>query len=1073
MVALLHTHTFPDAILPELANRDISLWLHTSSNTLDTVTAAKFAGLPWHEVFLSSAEPKLIESLRRDTNPALLRKRGFIQIIATDPTQISLPPRSLPVYVLQPSDSTESSFDSTLRRLSMLGSLRRSKIHRLLVVFDDHIGIPQDLSEILDSSFYPYITFVSATEHGKTHASAWCTQNSAGPPKTLATFTPLDFVTETLARYTDSYIDDITLVRMRTAQGDTILADLTDVDDIERPILKDYDLIKERDLAFVSPEEMRENELNAFFDGQFDSWRPYAARLPWTQEQQAFPALRKILHRLDDVGPTENRVAYIASEPGAGGTTLARQLAWQAASEGYPTLVAKPVPFVPDALPVVGFLNRAIDVALDHRGDNTEEEIKGVDEGSMYETPWVIVFDRSHWEQKESDLRHFLSELTSSGRPAVVLTVIGPIIPLTFYSDSVKEIASLGHIIHSSVARELGTHLNKYLRIFGKDRPEEEWTGFHDRHVVQHIGQRAAFWIALSFWLRADRNFQENMQERIYRVFCRHCESDAMKRALIEIAALSSQRLPLNERLLPRSDDDWPLGLHLEDSRKNLTALGLIRLSLDGEKYWALAHDILGRLIINAIFYDYPLRTSLDYEDAKDPEHFRFLVLRRIALKREIAEVINRPLAEEFAITIFKIDPGHGSAAFAGIWRDVLDTLNEMPTLVRDNSRLFRHHTAISRRRIAMLEGPSYDVRLQDRVALLERAIEDIEYAIYSIERIPSDEPDLNLLNSLANAYLNLADIKGELGVSRDEIQRLRSNANEATHRAYRENPTSPFVVETHIKNLLSIARTEIEQAIPSCLEALQVTYDSLRGQSNLLRIPQLADLAQQALDLLFKYSGTRTYDAEPKSAMDVLLRTWSVLGRNRVGEAGENLSDLPTELTEEALCVLEHPAGDGDMQILRLRYGILSTARGFEFGRRMELLESLQATDIRLSPQLRLEYALLLYQVGRAVEGDEQFRDLRRMWSRSEHYVRVPRPLDWLREGENENVAAVQAVVGSDQSHRPMARVREFANRMAPFRPEEFAVRSMRPGNRFRARVSFGHNGPFLRPLGSQPRRN
>ena len=1073
MVALLLTDAFPDTILPALANRDISLWLHTSSHTLDNGTTAKLVGLPWHEVFLSSADPELIEGLRRDVNSDLLRKRGFIQIITTDLTQISLPPRSLPVYILDPSDSNESFFDKTLRRLSMLGSLRRSRIHRLLVIFDDESGIPQDLAGILDPSFYPYVTFVSSTERGRTITSDWYTENPSGPPKTLALFTPLDFVTELLARYTESYIDDTLFVRMRTAQGDTTLADLTDADDIERPILTDYDLIKERDLAYVSPEEMTEEELNAFFDGEFVSWRPYAARLPWTQESRAFPTLKNILRRLDNVGPAENRIAYIASEPGAGGTTLVRQLAWQAASEGYPTLVAKPVPFVPDALPVVGFLNRAIDVVFGHKTDKTAPEIRDSDESSTYETPWVLVFDRSHWEQKESELRRFLSELTSSGRPTVILTVIGPFIPLTFYGESAKEIAVLRHIIDSSDARKLGTHLNKFLRIFGKDRPKEEWTSFHDRHNVQYIGQRAAFWIALSFWLRADRNFQENLQDRIYRVFCTYCESSAMKNALVEIAALSSQRLPLNERLLPRSDDSWPLGLHLEDNRKNLAALGLVRLSLDGEKYWAFTHDILGRLLVNALFYDYATRASMDYEDAMDPEHFRFLILRRIAMKSEISEVANRSLAEEFAITIFKVDPDHGYAAFAGNWRDVLVTLDEMPTLVRDSSRLFRHHTAISRRRIAMLEGPSYDVHVHDRVGLLERAISDIEYAIYSIERTPGDEPDLNLLNSLANAYLNLADVKANLGASRDEVQRLRTSANEATHRAYRDNPTSPFVVETHIKNLLSIARSEVNQAIPSCLEALQVTYDALRGQGNLLRTPQLASLAQQALDILFKFSGTTSYDTEPRSAMDVLLRTWNVLGQANVEEIGESLSNLPMEIAERALTILEHPAGTGDMQVLRLRYGILSAARSFEFGRRMELLESLQATDVRLSPQLRLEYALLLYQVGRPVEGDEKFRDLRRLWSRSEHFVRVPRPLDWLREGENEDIAAVQAVVGSDQSHRPMARVREFANRMAPFRPEEFAVRSIRPGYRFRARVSFGHNGPFLRPLGAQSRRN
>ena len=49
----------------------------------------------------------------------------------------------------------------------------------------------------------------------------------------------------------------------------------------------------------------------------------------------------------------------------------------------------------------------------------------------------------------------------------------------------------------------------------------------------------------------------------------------------------------------------------LEDRRKHLSALGLARISTDGSAYWALVHDILGRLLINALFYDFPTREAL------------------------------------------------------------------------------------------------------------------------------------------------------------------------------------------------------------------------------------------------------------------------------------------------------------------------------------------------------------------------------------------------------------------------------------------------------------------------------
>ena len=99
-------------------------------------------------------------------------------------------------------------------------------------------------------------------------------------------------------------------------------------------------------------------------------------------------------------------------------------------------------------------------------------------------------------------------------------------------------------------------------------------------------------------------------------------------------------------------------------------------------------------------------------------------------------------------------------------------------------------------------------------------------------------------------------------------------------------------------------------------------------------------------------------------------------------------------------------------------------------------------------------------------MEGDRVFRDLRRLWRENEYFVEVPNRLRWLRDSDGETVKTVQATVGSDRDLRPMARVSEFQNLVAPFRSEELGLRDVRPGVRFSCHVSFGHNGPFLRPV-------
>ena len=1071
MQSLISTNRLPDRLLSALGGRDVTLWLHRLPVELDTGEVARLVGLPWRAVLLGESTKELLDALSLDADPDLVRRRGYLQLIQTDPSLVSLPPRSLPVYQLDASSPSESDFDRILRRMAMLGGLRRSGVHHLVIVSDEDGTLPAELPGLIDVGFQPFLTLISTTDAGLATASAWAERKPAGPPTQLVRVAPADFVGALVARYAEIYPARATIVRVRRVDGSTKLVDMTEADDVERPILEAYDVIQERDLAVVAPEDLDEEEFIEFFEGRQDSWRAYAAGVPWMRNEDAQRAVERLLRKLDTVGSPENKIAYIAAQSGAGGTTLARAIAFEAARAGYPALIAKPIPFAYDALPVVGYLTRAHQASLAAGEDGAA---KKPEDRRLYETPWVIVFDRVHFERREGDLRHFANELTRSGRPALVLVVSGPIKPLEFYSEAIAvEVAAPTHFLSPHEVDALGRHLNRFLRVYQKERTLEAWSHFYHEHSVQQMHSVAAFWIALSFWLRTSRDITGSIQDWMYAAFIEHSGTKAIRFALVEIAALSSERLPLDERLLPLSDDQWPLSHRLEDLRQALSALGLMRVNVNGEHYWGLAHDILGRLLLNALFQDFTTRSELDLGEARDAEELRFLALKRVAVKPAMAETRYRPLAELYATTIFKVDPDHGARAFAGIWREVLAALDEMPKLLRDTSRVFRHHTAISRRRIATFDNPLYGVTVQDRVELLERAIDDIRYALTSIDRLPGDEPDLNLYNSLANAYLNLADVLATTQEApRQRVAELRQLANEATRRAYGDNPTNPWVVETHIKNLLSVARSEPERAAEAALEALLAVYDAMRTSDANFRPIRLGRLAEEALTILFASLPPASSRAELVTPVDVLVAAWQILARAGVTGLDETLANLPPDVAEEALTVLSDPVGRGDMQVLRFRYGILSAAHPYEFSKRLALVENLRASDGRLSPQLQLEYALLLYQDGRAAEGDKRFRDLRRLWRDSEYFVQVPEPLDWLRDGENERLRTVRAHVGSEQSFRPMARVAEFGNIAAPFRPEEFAVRNMRPGTPFRAHVSFGHNGPFLRPPSSGPKR-
>jgi hypothetical protein len=388
-----------------------------------------------------------------------------------------------------------------------------------------------------------------------------------------------------------------------------------------------------------------------------------------------------------------------------------------------------------------------------------------------------------------------------------------------------------------------------------------------------------------------------------------------------------------------------------------------------------------------------------------------------------------------------------------------------MPRALRDTSRLFRHHVAISRRRIAKLDERLYNITKDEKRRLIGEAIEDLNYALLHIDFTPGAETNLNLLNSLAHAYFDLAEVEAASGAPRERILEIRRLANEATRRAYDESPTNSFVIETYVKNLLHEARESPAQAVETCIEILGIISSALTSKDSAYRESQLSTLADQALNILLQQTSPDLNRRQPRTPIDVLVLAWQALAENG-GSPGISLADVPDANRAKALEVLAHDAGKGSTQVITLRYNLLCISHPFAFKQQLELVEQLQATNHKVAPQLRLEYAILLFQNGRAQEGDKTFRGLRHLWRESEHFVEVPERLRWLRGPDGKSLKTVKAAVSSDYGTRAMARVQEFGSALVPFRPEEHGLRNPRVGTGFTCHVSFGHNGPFLRPV-------
>jgi hypothetical protein len=185
----------------------------------------------------------------------------------------------------------------------------------------------------------------------------------------------------------------------------------------------------------------------------------------------------------------------------------------------------------------------------------------------------------------------------------------------------------------------------------------------------------------------------------------------------------------------------------------------------------------------------------------------------------------------------------------------------------------------------------------------------------------------------------------------------------------------------------------------------------------------------------------------------------------------GLSLGDLPTSNRLTAAKLLAEPIIAGNVQAVKLRYMLAVIDDPLNFDLQLELLQSLYGSGPAFTPQMELELAVLLFQADRSHEGDRLFRQLRSLWRRGEHYVEVPQRLHWLLNQSRSDRRQVRGRVVSNADGRAFARVAEFQDVEVPFRPAEFGSSKPTVGAAVVAFVSFGHNGPLLRPL-TAPRR-
>lgn len=1066
----------PEDALFDLLNRDAALWVcGFESDSLDEwEKLAQFMGLPWKVVLseLSSAALMTnVETLGSEQD-SLSSYRGFVHIVASDPSTIQLPARALPIFLLNgrddASDRAESSnltgIAANRRRLNMIERLEVASPKRIVILGSNIEQASQELAELWNSEFRALLTFV-VPESVESDSIASYFESTADLSSLSIVSTELRGVLdEVVRRSVDLLPDSKIVIRVRKVAGDIQEVDITDAELIEQPLLDKFDIIKSKDLQRLTEFDLTVEDLNKFFDKSEHSWRAFAAGLPWISEKRTINTILRSLGSIHKSETSHVPIYYVISEAGAGGTTFARSLAFEAASAGFPTLLAKSHLYEPSATEVTNFLYRAL-LSIKRATDSAKND-QSVPEP---ETPWLFVFDREQWDGQEQSLGNFAAELSRSGRPAVILKVLGPDISPKTLNLQGKELCALTHNLEREQVLSLGEHLNKFLSPLGRSKRESEWLRFWNAHKPDVETSIAAFWIILEFWLRGLIDLGESIPGWLLKQFKDAPITPDVRQIILDIAALSIERRAVPEQLLPTPQDTkLPLSVILEDLRTSIPGLALIREESTVGRRWAVAHDVLARYLITAIYYDRPLLQDLGLTQSESSVELRLDLISRLTRRAALGEYRFLSYANQFAVNTLKLDESYGNAEFFQYWHKVLEMLDAFPDVVKHGSRTFIHHVAISRRRVAKNE--KFQASVDESRLQLRKAIDQIEFALEDLEETDDDESDLNLYNSLALAYQDLASLELKTNGVSDLVRSLLAKASEATGNALRENSTNSYVLETAAKTLLQQGGVDSSETINAAAKALGYIFQANALEKAFTRQDQLGKLATDAL-LLLRVDGSADEISKMKrqgNPMGYLASAWLELMSDHQIITEASPSSYSKDRARTAIEILKE--APRDWLVIRLQYDLTSSLYPYNFKEQLTLLDELDSMPTyRMPLQQRLERSILLHMVGRHQDANDAFRDLRPDIKEQNAILSVPRHLRWLLQPDSQKKLLCNAKVIDNFGYRALAQVAELKNAAVPFTPQEFGQQRFPQRSVFRCYITFGAMGPFIKPIGAQ----
>lgn len=802
--------------------------------------------------------------------------------------------------------------------------------------------------------------------------------------------------------------DILIRVKTRAREGDISVGDL--VNGTARGLTEDYHLITSKNFETVKATKHEAIFKKLLSDAE-PVWEGYQEGFPFERTYRPFEGNESprsflgsdsdgltgkslaqvtqfLLERSDE--RRENYTIALPAEPGAGSTTLVRQVAFKMAARGFPVMLAKTSLSEIDYWQLTSYLT-----------EFWRKVAQGYD--GPVETSYLLVFDVEH--VSDSKTREIARLLENDGRNVVVLRVVPSVEHSTTMRANGREV--ICQVLKSNVEQVEASALYRHLydttqKINVALMPQKEsW----ENYVRSTGAGNAYFWVCLRYFIleklgtEAQGGIQDTITAKLTDAFCEMVRERPDEAWLAYYLAVSTFfRVPIPYSILCHLTEFTHQEI-VDATRRIEKRMKYLRIEWYGNSkddyHLALNHSLFAQLLTRLICGNRThdrIAASMDLfeigQQFIDPV-YPIELLRPILSKLDHARLPHKKYAEKIAVEVLKIeqrvryvDLSLADKMIAGFAYIPLALLGTSPTILQARAITNSKSYNLMKTALDKSTGPEKEEWKNTTRNRFKLAESDMKKALelQENEEIGSTEDPRVLKTTLANIYAVWSAFE-RAQQNIDEFNRRSMEAGELFAAVMDDWPDSTYARYGFAKLLYGKCRDDLNagddtvdvENLAQALAALDIQPESsfhdewVKLQSDILAILD-GDHYRSHVDSLIG----RGYE------IGFVIKARRIYQEFGMNQSNPNNLDEAIHLLEKAQEAPHRSSHPASRQFLLYQSLSKHPKQQWNFPERFRLLSELDRSGFRMSLPIRYAYAVLCYQMEREYEGNRQFGKLR-----------------------------------------------------------------------------------------------